>query len=73
MRISVLSFTALLLGSAFATSAADRDGDGVDNANDNCTLTFNVRQVDTDDDGTGNLCDDTLLDGSRSERPGGSG
>lgn len=35
----------------------DRDGDGVANTNDNCTLVPNRAQRDTDGDGFGNYCD----------------
>jgi len=35
----------------------DTDGDGVDDAQDNCTLIGNPDQRDTDGDGNGNVCD----------------
>ena len=35
----------------------DTDGDGVPDANDNCTLEANAAQQDADGDGYGNLCD----------------
>ena len=38
-------------------SAADADGDGVDDTLDNCTLVANPGQQDTDGDGHGNICD----------------
>jgi len=36
---------------------ADTDGDGVENAFDNCTTRSNAGQVDTDHDGCGQFCD----------------
>ncbi|MCC6798749.1 MAG: thrombospondin type 3 repeat-containing protein, partial [Anaerolineae bacterium] len=41
------------------TPTGDDDGDGVDNAADNCPLVANADQVDTDEDGTGDACDTT--------------
>jgi hypothetical protein len=35
----------------------DADGDGIADANDNCPLTPNSDQLDTDNDGQGNACD----------------
>jgi hypothetical protein len=40
--------------------APDDDGDGVANVNDNCVLTANTNQRDTDGDGYGNWCDADL-------------
>ncbi|MEN8769437.1 MAG: hypothetical protein ABF269_08020, partial [Candidatus Arcticimaribacter sp.] len=37
--------------------AADCDRDGISNASDNCTSTFNPLQIDTDGDGIGDVCD----------------
>ena len=47
---------------------ADTDGDADNDGADNCPLVKNAEQVDTDEDGTGNVCDtdddaDTVLDG----------
>ncbi len=49
---------------AGATSASfninqedDADGDGVPDATDNCTATFNLDQADADGDGVGDVCD----------------
>ena len=47
----------------------DSDGDGIDDNSDNCTLTFNPAQNDTDGDFFGNLCDadfnnDNIIDDS---------
>jgi len=39
---------------------SDSDGDGVPDADDNCTLHHNPNQLDTDGDGYGNLCDGDL-------------
>lgn len=39
---------------------ADADGDGVPQANDNCTSIANADQRDTDSDGIGNACDADL-------------
>ncbi len=41
----------------FAQDTWDSDGDGLDDNSDNCTLTFNPDQHDTDGDFFGNLCD----------------
>ena len=38
----------------------DTDGDGVNDASDNCTLIANSDQRDTDNDGFGNICDPDL-------------
>lgn len=40
--------------------AADVDGDGIEDANDNCPEFANAGQVDSDGDGTGNFCDDDI-------------
>ncbi|MEL7449670.1 MAG: S8 family serine peptidase [Pseudomonadota bacterium] len=40
--------------------SADTDGDGVVDADDNCTLVINPAQRDTDGDGYGNYCDPDL-------------
>jgi hypothetical protein len=35
----------------------DQDGDSIPDALDNCVARFNLKQVDTDSDGTGDVCD----------------
>jgi len=40
-----------------AVVGVDTDGDGVNDASDNCTLIPNPDQRDTDNDGFGNICD----------------
>ena len=44
---------------------ADQDGDGVNDAMDNCTLIANPDQRDTDVDGYGNICDADLNNDGR--------
>ena len=44
----------LLLDEAFL---ADADGDQIPDQDDNCRLTANRNQIDTDNDGYGNACD----------------
>lgn len=41
----------------FAAPNPDRDGDGIDNASDNCPDVANPDQTDTDGDGIGDACD----------------
>ena len=41
-------------------SGPDTDGDGVPDADDNCTLASNADQIDSDADGFGNACDADL-------------
>src|SRR5437867_1888611 len=41
--------------------AADNDGDGLSDCEDNCPFTFNADQRDTDGDGIGELCDNCPL------------
>lgn len=53
-----LAFMPVFISCAFA--AIDTDGDGVTDSSDNCTLTPNPLQRDTDADGYGNICDADL-------------
>lgn len=48
---------------ALPAAAVDTDGDGVDDAVDNCPATSNSDQVDTDSDGLGDACDPCPVDG----------
>ncbi len=43
-----------------ASGPADADGDGIDDAVDNCSLQHNADQRDSNGDGFGNLCDEDL-------------
>ncbi len=45
---------------AFAPAGPDTDGDGIEDASDNCTLVANPTQCDSDGDGYGNACDGDL-------------
>ena len=59
--ILFLSFTGLLLNcenEAVGVSYSDTDGDGIYDAIDNCPSTANIDQVDSDNDGNGDVCDD---------------
>lgn len=58
MRTRFLIMVTVLLASApTAVRAADTDGDGFDDASDNCVEIANSTQCDTDRDGYGNGCD----------------
>ncbi len=46
-------------GGTFCVAAADTDGDGISDPSDNCPTVYNPLQIDSDIDGTGNLCDIT--------------
>ncbi len=54
-------------GAACNTQQLDRDNDGISDRNDNCVLTYNPDQDDTDRDRLGDLCDGDCL-GAQSER-----
>jgi mono/diheme cytochrome c family protein len=70
--LGTLGFALAIIGPATALAAdcnrngiadlldPDTDGDGVPNACDNCRLTVNVSQTDSDEDGTGDRCDADL-------------
>jgi len=59
VRIVIASFTLLVFTLYFpqTLNAADRDGDGIENQNDNCPGVQNIEQVDTDGDASGDACD----------------
>lgn len=64
LRLAALAFGfCLAMGLPLAAMAGpvpggpDTDGDGVENAFDNCTSRANPTQVDTDHDGCGQFCD----------------
>ena len=46
--------------SAASFEPLDSDGDGITNSSDNCPLTSNADQLDTDGDDIGDVCDDDL-------------
>ena len=61
--VTALAVAVLLLTHslhAIAQTTSDTDGDGVIDASDNCPLTANANQRDTDGDGLGSLCDADL-------------
>jgi hypothetical protein len=51
-----------LLHIEFTPPGADSDGDGIDDASDNCPLVYNDLQTDTDGDGVGDDCDNCPTD-----------
>ena len=60
MRLTVFAatFAFLLWGThAFAGTAPDSDGDGIQDSLDNCSDAINSLQDDTDVDDCGNICD----------------
>ena len=56
LRTASVAITAFLL-SGTAALGEDFDGDGVEDALDNCLRTPNPDQIDSDHDGYGNRCD----------------
>jgi hypothetical protein len=54
-----LSYDNVILRASTANGAADADGDGIADADDNCPNDANPLQQDNDHDGIGNACDDT--------------
>ena len=74
LELGVLHFTfesalfstlTILFTLAAPVYAADSDGDGVDDAIDNCLGKSNADQRDTDNDGVGSLCDGDLTNDSK--------
>ena len=57
IRASRVSLLALSLALPTASLAVDTDGDGVDDAVDNCLEWSNPAQEDGDGDGCGDICD----------------
>lgn len=55
VALHLLCASALLV--AGPALAVDSDGDGVDDALDNCPLVWNQSQADMDNDGAGDACD----------------
>ncbi len=57
--IFIVSFSLLIFQSCFDDNVAlDPDGDGITGTADNCPETENPNQLDTDNDGIGDICDD---------------
>jgi len=54
-----LACTAILSSTAFA-QGTDTDGDGIPDAADNCPTTANADQLDCDNDGIGNACEEPI-------------
>jgi hypothetical protein len=54
-------------GKGLWKSRADRDGDGVYDKVDNCSLTYNRDQSDKDDDGVGDACDNCPIKSNRDQ------
>lgn len=52
--------TVILFGLSAPVSAMDSDGDGIQDAVDNCLLVANAAQRDTDGDNIGNACDSDI-------------
>ncbi len=56
----IASLTGPDCSSGSSTGGNDSDGDGIDNALDNCPSVANPDQIDMDNDGQGNVCDDDV-------------
>ena len=54
----IASFLFIFIGYGVSW-AADSDGDGIDDAIDNCPAIANPQQLDADGDGIGDVCDTT--------------
>lgn len=54
---SVVTFAGQINGSTSTSTGQDSDGDGVDDACDNCPAACNSEQLDADNDGMGDVCD----------------
>ena len=59
----VLPVTDTILVVSRGSETFDSDGDGILDGNDNCISVPNTSQVDTDNDGVGDMCDDSDADG----------
>ena len=53
LSICIFTLLAFLMCIPQVVAAADRDGDGIENQNDNCPGVINFEQEDTDNDGSG--------------------
>ncbi len=60
MHATILALSAAAALAAGSAHAVDSDGDGVDDALDNCSALPNADQRDTNGDGFGNVCDADL-------------
>ena len=61
--LGVLTVALLAFGSVTLTQAesiVDPDNDGIDSSIDNCPMTANPDQADSDGDGVGDVCDQYL-------------
>jgi len=76
-RILPILMVLMLVGALMAVSVApaaadtlDTDNDGIPDDVDNCPAIFNPSQADTDDDGFGDACEDTIGDGTDTDNDG---
>ncbi len=56
---NILDSTVFIKASSFTDQPADTDADGYPDSEDNCSMTFNPEQEDSDGDGIGDICDET--------------